>query len=92
MDASPPEIATTTPEDPAVPDSVMVPVLDPPPSTDVGETVKVSRVGTITVKEPLTDVEPREAVRVSIALAETAEVVTAKVPVEAPEAMKIELG
>ena len=83
---------TTAPEDPATLVSVIVPVLDEPPTTDVGEKLRLDSVAAVTVSELLADDGPRLAVNASVTFVETTEEETVKVALAAPAAMDTVAG
>jgi hypothetical protein len=87
-DESPPDRVTVRPPVGAAPLRVTVPVLEVPPTTDVGETAKADRVGAATVSVPWAVDGPSVAVRLSLSFDDTTDEVTANVALDAPEAIE----
>lgn len=72
------------PPEGAAPESVMVPVLDEPPVTDVGEKATLLTTGASTVRVALAELPFAPAVSVSASFEVTDDVVTVKVAVAVP--------
>ncbi len=63
-------------------------MLEEPPTTDVGEKVRLKRAGAVTVRAPFAVEYPRVAVRLSTSFTPTEADVTVKVALEAPDAIE----
>ena len=83
---------TVAPDGPDGPLSVMVPVDELPPTTEVGERLRPVRVAGLIVRVPVFEVPFRVPVIVEVVTAETAVVETVKVTVAAPAGTTTVLG
>jgi hypothetical protein len=83
---------TTSPDEPAGPVRVTVPVELDPPTTDVGERETLATPGRLMVRVAVLEEAPRVAVIVEVAVAETALVEAVKVAVVFPEVTVTDAG
>ena len=86
------ESATVTPPTGAADDSVTVPLLDVPPGTDTGRTVRPVSCGAVTVSVPVAVRAPMVPVIVAVELVETADVSALNVTSVAPAGTVIVAG
>ena len=86
------ESATVTPPTGAADDSVTVPLLDVPPGTDTGRTVRPVNCGAVTVRLPVAVLAPMVPVMVAVEFAATDIVSALKVTSVAPAGTVIVAG
>jgi hypothetical protein len=72
--------ATVTPPVPATPDSVMVPVADVPPGTELGLITRLTGTAAVTVRSAVDEESRNVPVKVTVVSEPTVDVLTWKLP------------